>query len=325
VPENPLNSDRGSPSLATVGEFGVIDRLTAAREQPAAILLGPGDDAALLAAPSGRVLVTTDMLVQDVHFRMDWSAPEQVGRKAAAANCSDIAAMGGRTTALVVGLGCPPETPAATLDGITEGLWAEARRTGAGVAGGDLVRAEKLVLSITALGAADGPAPITRSGARAGDVLAVCGRLGASAAGFAVLSRGFRSPAAVVAAHLAPEPPYEQGPIALGAGATAMIDVSDGLLADLGHVAAASGVAIDVETERIEIPPRMSEVAFALGADPLSWALSGGEDQALVASFPDDAAVPEGWRVIGTVAEGAGVTVDGAAYDGDAGWRHFAS
>jgi thiamine-monophosphate kinase len=309
--------------VALLGEFGVIGRVTAAREQPAATLLGPGDDAALLAAASGRVLLTTDMLIQGVHFRMDWSSPEQIGRKAAAVNCSDIAAMGGRTTALLVGLGCPPETPAATLEGITAGLWVEAGRAGAGVAGGDLVRAERLVLSITALGETAGAAPVTRSGARAGDVLAVCGSLGAAAAGFAVLSRGFRSPAALVAAHLAPEPPYEQGPIAAGAGATAMIDVSDGLLADLAHVAAASGVAIDVATERIEIPPRMAEVAFALGTEALPWALSGGEDQALAATFPAVGDVPEGWQVIGSVEDGEGITVDGKPFDGDVGWQHF--
>jgi thiamine-monophosphate kinase len=301
----------------------MIGRLTGAREQPAGTLLGPGDDAALLAAASGRVLVTTDMLVQDVHFRLDWSSPEQIGRKAAAVNCSDIAAMGGRTTGLLVGLGCAPETPAAMLDGIAGGLWAEAGRSGAGVAGGDLVRAEKLVLSITAIGEIDGVAPVTRAGARPGDVLAVCGRLGASAAGFAVLSRGFRSPATLVAAHLAPEPPHEQGPIAAAAGATAMIDISDGLLADLAHVAAGSEVAIDVETDRIEIPPRMSEVAFALGTDAVRWALSGGEDPALAATFGDEAAVPEGWRVIGSVADGEGITVDGEAFEGEAGWRHF--
>jgi thiamine-monophosphate kinase len=309
--------------VASLGEFCVIERVTGAREQPAGTLLGPGDDAALLAAASGRVLLTTDMLVQDVHFRVDWSSPEQIGRKAAAVNCSDIAAMGGRTTALLVGMGCPPETPAAMLEGIAGGLWAEAARTGAGVAGGDLVRADKLVLSITALGETDGLRPVTRSGARPGDVLAVCGRLGASAAGFAVLSRGFRSPAALVAAHLAPEPPHEQGPIAAAAGATAMIDISDGLLADLAHVAAASEVAIDVETERIEIPSRMTEVAFALGADAVRWAVSGGEDQALAATFGDGAAVPGGWRVIGSVADGAGVTVDGEAFEGEVGWRHF--
>jgi thiamine-monophosphate kinase len=104
-----------------------------------------------------------------------------------------------------------------------------------------------------------------------------------------------------------------------------MIDVSDGLLADLAHIDAASGVAIDVDTERIEIPRRMSEVASSLGADALRWALSGGEDQALAATFAEEAAVPEGWQVLGSVSEGDGVTVDGAAVDGEVGWRHFGS
>jgi thiamine-monophosphate kinase len=322
--------NQGSPvaaepaTVADLGEFGLISRVTEGRVQPASTLLGPGDDAAMVAAPDGRVLASTDVLVEGVHFRLDWSTPEQIGRKAAAVNMADIAAMGAAPTALLVGLGCPPGTSSALAEGLAEGLWAEAKSAGAGVVGGDVVSAPQVVLSVTVLGDLRGREPVTRSGARPGDVLAIAGRLGWAAAGLAVLRRGFRSPVEVVGAHRVPAPPYAAGPAAAAAGATAMIDISDGLLADLGHVAEASGVALDVRSEAVPLAPRLAEVATALGADALRWLLTGGEDHALAAAFPPDAALPEGWLVIGSVAEGSGVTVDGRTYDGTAGWDHFA-
>jgi thiamine-monophosphate kinase len=312
------------PTVADLGEFGLISRVTEGRVQPGSTLLGPGDDAAMVAAPDGRVLASTDVLVEGVHFRFDWSTPEQIGRKAAAVNMADIAAMGAAPTALLVGLGCPPSTSSALAEELAAGLWAEAKAAGAGVVGGDVVSAPQVVLSVTVLGDLRGREPVTRSGARPGDVLAIAGRLGWSAAGLAVLRRGFRSPVEVVGAHRVPTPPYAAGPAAAAAGATAMIDVSDGLLADLGHVAKASGVSLDVRSEAVPLAPRLAEVATALGADAMRWLLTGGEDHALAAAFPPDAALPEGWLVIGSVAEGSGVTVDGRPYDGTAGWDHFA-
>src|SRR5262249_50190358 len=157
----------------------------------------------------------------------------------------------------------------------------------------------------------EGRQPVTRSGAMVGDVLAVCGKLGWSAAGLAVLGRGFRSPVSVVGAHRAPEPPYPAGAQAARAGATAMVDVSDGLLADAGHIAECSNVHIDVRTDLLEVPQRLIEVATALGADARHWVLTGAEDHALAATFPEPAAVPEGWTTIGTVSRGTGMTVDG--------------
>ncbi len=311
--------------VGELGEFGLVARVTAGRVLPATTLLGPGDDAAVLATPDGRVVATTDMLVAGVHFRLDWSSPEQVGRKAVAANAADVVAMGAVPTALLVGLACPPSTPVAVAEGLVAGMWAEARPLGAGVVGGDVVCAEQLVLSVTALGDLQGRAPVSRAGARPGHVVAVCGRLGWAAAGLVVLGRGFRSPRAVVAAHRVPEPPYAAGPLAASAGATAMIDVSDGLLADLGHVAAASGVAVDVRSAALPLPQPLVDVGSALGVDPLRWALTGGEDHALLACFPTVEAVPAGWLVIGTVSAGSGVTVDGEPYpdDPDGGWRHW--
>ena len=226
----------------------------------------------MLAAPDGRVVASTDVLVDGVHFRLDWSSPEQIGRKAAAANLADIAAMGAVPTALLVGLACPPETPMEPLAGLADGLWAEAGSVGAGVVGGDVASSPTLVLSVTALGSLEGRAPVTRAGARPGDGVALCGRVGWAAAGLAVLARGFRSPVAVVAAHRVPEPPYAAGPQAAQAGATAMIDVSDGLLADLGHVARASGVRVELRSGALEVPHRLDEVGARAGSRPAALA-----------------------------------------------------
>jgi len=314
-----------SGSLAELGEFGLIARVTAGRSQPAGTLLGPGDDAAVVAAPDGRVVACTDVLVDRVHFRLDWSAPEQVGRKAAAANLADVAAMGAVPTALLVGLACPPDTPVTTLTGLADGLWAEAAAVGAGLVGGDVAASATLTIAVTALGSLAGRAPVTRGGARPGDVLGLAGRVGWAAAGLAVLGRGFRSPVAVVGAHRVPEPPYAAGPAAAVAGATAMIDVSDGLLADLGHVARASGVVLDVRTDALAVPQRLVEVGAALGVDPMRWLLTGGEDHALAATFPPDAALPPGWTVVGSVRAGEpAVLVDGRPDEGGpGGWAHF--
>ncbi len=283
------------------------------------------------------MVATTDLLVEGVHFRRDWSEAVDVGHKAAAQNLADIAAMGARPTALLVGLAAPAGLPTAWALGLADGLAAEAARAGAAVVGGDVVAGEHVVVSVTALGSLDGREPVTRAGARAGDVVAMVGRLGWSAAGFAVLSRGFRSPRVLVAAHRRPEPVYEAGPKAALAGATAMVDVSDGLLGDLAHVAVASGVAVRLEVAALEVAAPVRDAAAALGKDPLEWVLTGGEDHALAATFPSAKAVPKGWTVVGEVLAWAGATADddsaqhrvtvaglpAGAYEGPGGWRHF--
>jgi thiamine-monophosphate kinase len=308
-------------TVRVVGEFGVISRVVARAGAARVTDVGPGDDAAVLRVPDGRVVATTDVLVEGRHFRRDWSSAEDVGHKAAAANLADVAAMGGVATALLVGLACPADTPTSWLEGVAAGMAAECAPLGAAVVGGDTVASAPgsgaVVLSVTALGDLGGRAPVLRSGARPGDVLAVAGRLGWSACGLAVLRRGFSSPIAAVTAHRRPTPPYAAGPAAADAGATAMCDVSDGLLADAGHLAAASGVVVDVDRAALvramlEPPGALQQVAAALGADPLAWVLTGGEDHALLATFPPGAALPEGFTAVGEVREGRpGVTVSG--------------
>jgi thiamine-monophosphate kinase len=154
-------------------------------------------------------------------------------------------------------------------------------------------------------------------------VLALAGRTGHAAAGYTVLSRGFRTPKSLVEAYRRPDVPYPAGPAAARAGATAMIDISDGLLQDLGHIATAGVVGIDVRTETFEVPDQMRDAATALGVDPFQWLLGGGDDHALAATFPPSATLPDGWRVIGSVHEGTGVTVDRKPWTGGTGWDHF--
>lgn len=308
-------------TVGETGEFRLIDRITARLIAGEHTLLGPGDDAAIVSAPDGRVVATTDVLVEGRHFRRDWSGGYDIGRKAAAQNLADIAAMGAVGTALLVGVGCPPETEVEWCDALVDGMRDEAASVGAAVVGGDLVRAPQVTLCVTALGDLQGRPPVTRSGAQAGDAVALCGRLGWAAAGLAVLGHGFRSPAVLVEAHRRPTPPYAEGPRAALAGASSMIDVSDGLVQDVGHVAVASGVAIDLQRGALDIPGQLRDIAGALGTDPYDWVLTGGEDHALVATFA--AVVPDGWRPIGKVTAGEGVTVDGEAVVG--GHDHFRS
>jgi thiamine-monophosphate kinase len=309
-------------TLSDVGEFGLIEALASRFPQGEDVLLGPGDDAALVSFPGGRVVVSTDLLVDGRHFRRDWASALDIGHRAAAQNLSDINAMGGRATALTVGLAAPPDLPAAWALELADGIAEEAGLVGASVVGGDVTRADEVMIAITALGVVDGE-PVRRSGARPGDVVAIAGRQGWAAAGLAVLARGFRSPRVLVEAHRRPEPPYTQGQAAAQAGATAMIDVSDGLLADVGHIAESSGVAVDVDAGAFEVAEPLRAVGAALGADPMRFILTGGDDHALVATFPSDVPLPEGWTRIGRVGEGSGVTVDGEAYEGPAGHVHF--
>ncbi|MBM4793273.1 thiamine-phosphate kinase [Streptomyces sioyaensis] len=312
-------------TVGELGEFGLIRELTSRLTSTPAVRIGPGDDAAVVTAPDRRVVASTDILLEGRHFRRDWSTAYDVGRKAAAQNLADIAAMGAVPTAILLGLVVPAELPATWPTELMDGLRDECQVAGAAVVGGDVVRGDTITVAITALGDLRNQEPVTRAGAQPGDVVAVTGWLGWSAAGHAVLTRGFRSPRAFVEAHRRPEPPYHAGPAAAGLGATAMTDVSDGLVADLGHIAEASKVRIDLRSAGIDIPSQMSDIGTAVGVDPMQWVLNGGEDHAIVATFPPDVKLPARWKVIGEVLHPSAlpqVTVDGAPWV-KAGWDHF--
>ncbi len=278
-------------TLAEAGEFGLIGALTARFGQGEHVYVGPGDDAAVLRTPKGHVVVSTDLMVEGRHFRREWAEAREIGRKAAAANLSDINAMGGTAHSLTVGLAAPPDLPAQWALDLADGIAEEAALVGASIVGGDLTTASEVVVAVTVLGTCE-VAPVLRSGARPGDVLALAGRQGWAAAGLAVLGRGFRSPRVLVEAYKRPEPPYAAGLAAAHSGATAMIDVSDGLVADAGHIAADSEVAIDIRRDAFELAEPMQAVGAALGVDPMQFILGGGDDHAILATFPSAPTCP---------------------------------
>ncbi|ACZ31301.1 thiamine-monophosphate kinase [Xylanimonas cellulosilytica DSM 15894] len=330
-------------------ESGLLARIVPLLPTGAATLVGPGDDAAVVAAPDGRYVVSTDVLVEDFHFRHRWSTGYDVGVRAAAQNLADVAAMGGRPTALVVGLAMPGDLEVAWVEGLARGLADACSPVGAAVVGGDLSGGSVVMVSVAVHGDLGGRPPVLRSGARPGDVVAHAGVRGRSAAGLALLEAGAASPgdgapgaagplAPFVTGFLRPAPPLDQGPAANAAGATAMLDVSDGLLRDAGRIAAASGVVVDLE--RGALQPYVAELlpaAAALGdaadrasdralARALTWVLAGGEDHGLLATFPPDVTLPDGFTRLGAVRPAdpaAGVTLDGMPPQTSPGWDHF--
>jgi thiamine-monophosphate kinase len=317
-------------TLGELGEAAVLRRIFPRLPDAAVALVGPGDDAAVLAAPDGRYVVTTDTMVHGPDFRLAWSTPHDLGWKAAATNLSDVAAMGARATALVVAVAAPPDTPVSLLEGLADGLRDACAELapGCGVVGGDLSVSPALVIAVTAFGDLEGRDAVLRSGASEGDVVAVSGSLGLAAEGLALLfERAIDDegvPDAVRAhalraefpealrAQLTPHPPLADGVAAALAGATAMLDVSDGLAIDARRIADASGVAIDLDSSAIGSPV----------------ALAGGEDHALLATFPaalagPGASLPGGFRRIGTVRAGSGLSVDGRPYTERGGWDPY--
>lgn len=300
-------------------------------------VLGPGDDAAVVTAADGRVVVSTDVLVAGRHFRTDWSTGVDVGYRAAMQNLADIAAMGARPTAIVVGLVLPSATPVAWVEELADGLALACGPHGVGVVGGDIVGGRELVVAVTVHGDGEGRAPVTRSGAAPGQVLALCGTLGRSAAGWSALAeRGARAGAepaliAPVGVFRRPVPPLPAGVRAAAGGVSAMIDVSDGLLKDGARLARASGVTLELDSAALAGDvAALGPAGALLGIDPWSWVLGGGEDHGLLATFGSaEEAAAAGFRVIGAVTaprpEGP-VLIDGAAPGRRrlrTGWDHF--
>jgi len=306
--------------------------------------LGPGDDAALVAAPDGRFLVTTDVLVEGRHFVPEWISPVDLGRRAMAQNFADIAAMGARTTSVVVALTIPGDLAVSWLEDLAAGMGQYCAESGASLVGGDLARGEAISIAVTAMGNLDGAAPVLRSGARAGDVIAHAGNIGWGAAGFALLEAGFKgSPEAkaqevkaqeLISAHQVPQPPLKAGVAARRAGATAMLDVSDGLVRDGARLAAASGVVLNFDAAALAAYEEVIRPAAKhLGLDPRTWVLSGGEDHGLLATFPPDALLPDVFTAVGQVLGvpgeeqeqpgNPGVLIEHQPVQIPPGWDHF--
>jgi thiamine-monophosphate kinase len=309
-------------SVADVGEFGLIERVARlARRVGGGVALGIGDDAALLRLRAGELAaVSTDALVDGVHFRLDQETPRVAGARAAAAALSDLAAMGARPLGLTSALTTPGELPLETALGLHRGLVALAARHACPLVGGNVARSPTLSLTLTAVGAVGRDRVLRRAGARPGDRILVTGTLGGSA-----LARASGRVRRVA------EPRLAAGrALAGGRLATACIDVSDGLLADLGHLCEASGVGAELDATRVPRPRGFAAACRRLGADPDRLALAGGEDYELLftapARGPDAEALSQRLRTrvseIGTVRE-RGLRVRGAAPQGALGWLHF--
>jgi thiamine-monophosphate kinase len=314
------------PTLAEVSESTLLARIFPFFPGGVALPVGPGDDAAVLATGATTV-ATTDSMIRGRDWLDSWSTPGDVASKLLTQNLADIAAMGAVPSAVLVTLVADPQTPAAWAVEFARTLGEQATRAGVLVAGGDLSSAPEgvLMVSLTALGDLAGRGPVLRSGARSGHTVAVCGTLGRSAAGLALLQAGADPAkpvggirAACLEQHLRPTAPLAAGPQAAQAGATAMIDLSDGLLRDGARVAAASGVRLALETRLLS--RAVEELREAVGDAALECVLAGGEEHSLVATFAAD--LPPGWRAIGRVEEGEGVTLDGQAQQAR-GWDHF--
>ncbi|MBP2663426.1 MAG: thiL [Firmicutes bacterium] len=271
--------------LTKLGEFGLIDLIKQDTiSDHSSVVLGIGDDAAvLLPTPRQLLLVTTDMLVESVHFDLATTTPWQLGYKAIAVNLSDIAAMGGVPRHAVVSVALPPSTPADFVVNLYQGMKEICHEFGVNIVGGDTVSTPQgLVINVTVTGEVAPVNLVRRSGAQIGDVVAVTGVLGNSAAGLDLLSVGdwedFDFAWPLVTAHLSPRPQVKTGAILADAGATSMDDVSDGLASESHEIAKASGVGIKLYASQIPLAAELKEAAEKLGKQALDYALYGGED-----------------------------------------------
>ncbi|WDF32124.1 thiamine-phosphate kinase [Arthrobacter agilis] len=333
------SSPKRTRVVADLAERDLLASIFPIVEQGPTALVGPGDDAALVAAPDGRTVISIDTLVEDHDFRLSrangfTTTGYDVGWKSAAQNLSDINAMGAVATSLVVSLTLSPQTPVAWVEDCAHGLVSAVDHLGAtrcSVVGGDLGGGAQLVVTAAVTGTLDGREPVLRSGARPGHVVAVAGTLGRAAAGLAILEDG--RPVGdfgglgeeLIAAQLRPLPPLAAGPAAAEAGASAMLDISDGLVRDAGRIASASGAHLDLDPEALMSHAEpLRPVAHLLGVDPMDWVLGGGEDHGLLATFPQDVQLPPGFTAVGSVLPGRPQVTLASQATALRGWDHFA-
>ena len=295
-------------TVAQVGENEALKRTIARLNLSDHALVGPGDDSAVISAPDGRFTVTTDTLIEGHDFRLDWSSAYDLGWKAVASNIADVAAMGAVPTALVVALTVPGTTEVTWLEHFADGLKAAcvAMAPGCGVVGGDLAASDQVMISVAAHGSLEGREPVLRSGAQIGDVVAVAGTLGRAAAGLALLQSGNNDAISAyddwVNIQRRPKPPIQAGTAAAIAGATSMLDLSDGLARDAARIAKASSVTIQIDPLQLQgFEAVVEEAARAIDANPSDWVIGGGEDHSLLATFPAGSTLPRAFKPIGVV------------------------
>ncbi len=294
-------------TLANLGESESLKRTIGRLIKGKYTLVGPGDDAAVVSAPDSRYVVTTDTMIEGHDFRLDWSTGFDLGYKAIATNVSDVAAMGAKPTALVVAIALPGSTNISWLEAFADGLNAAIQDLApdAEVVGGDIASSDKVFISVTAHGDLESREPVLRSGAKAGDTLAVAGTLGRAAAGLALLQSDSDAKHAfddLVAIQLRPQPPIASGVSACLAGATSMLDISDGLAKDASRIAKASGVSIEINSRDLQgFEAALEQAAMRLEVSPSDWVRFGGEDHSLLATFPEGSEIPREFKPIGRV------------------------
>lgn len=327
-------------TVANIGESGILQVILPIFKSQG-VVLGPGDDAGVLQIGTGEVLVTVDTIVEDQDFRLKWPSGAvheafDIGWKSAAQNLSDINAMGGQPTGVVISLSLPGETSIGWVEDFARGFAQALRQLSEhpiAVLGGDLGLSKEISVTTTALGETS-KGRVLRSGAKPGNVVAVAGRVGMASAGLALLdkpdsehswSRALRR---VVQGQCRPVPPLESGPRAAEAGATAMLDLSDGLMIDAQRLATASEVTLALDSQPLaDFARRLQPAADFLGEEAMQWVLYGGEDFGLLATFPKDATIPEEFSIIGKVAtagsKGTAITIDGEQMSTSEGFDHF--
>lgn len=319
--------------MSDEGEFDLIARLAPfLADAGEGLPIGHGDDAAVVEVGGRGVCIAVDVLVEDVHFRRSLSSLADVGWKAVAVNVSDIAAMGAAPTVAVVGLCRPASLPGSDVEALYAGMHEACERYGLRLVGGDTVAADALALSVTVLGDVDIDRAVRRGGAGVGDRVVLVGDLGAPAAALAQVAAGQEPAAALLDAHRRPVARSEAGRALAACGATAMIDVSDGLGADLGHICQASGVGMRIAAAALPVTADVAAAASALGRDPLDFVTGGGDDYALVATMPadraEDCAAAAGGSIVGEVINDPAAPVlvmaDGSTRDlAGRGWDHY--
>jgi len=295
----------GNRVVSEVGEQGLLQLLSSRLTSPPETDIWSGDDAAVIQIPGGRAAITTDLIVEDVDFRLDTFGPADIGWKALAINLSDIAAMGATPLYAVVTISLRPDVPVELFEGVADGLFEAAAAFGVYVIGGDISQATELSVGVTVVGI-PGEQVVTRAGATPGDAICVTGVLGGAAGGLLALDRKVDVPE-LIDRQRRPVPRVAEGRHAALSGATAMIDLSDGLAMDLGHVLRASGAGCEVDTDSIPIDPHLT----ALDVDVMELAIIGGEDFELLFSIPDVGGLD------GIDATQIGVVTDGEARIGD--------
>lgn len=312
-------------------EFELIARLAPfLAAEGEGLLVGHGDDAAVLEVGGRGVAVAVDVMVEDVHFRRSLSSLADVGWKVVTVNVSDLAAMGATPSVAVVGLAKPASVDADDVEALYVGMHEAAVHYGLRLVGGDTVSADALALSVTVLGDVGVKDAVRRSGAQVGDRIVVVGTLGAAAAALAQADDGRVPDPRLLQAHRRPVAHVGAGRALAEAAATAMIDVSDGFGADLGHICRASGVGARVQASALPVGEGVPEAAIALGREPLDFVVGGGDDYALIATMPAEASMNSlthmGAVEVGTIVEGEDVTLvrqDGRTESvGQRGWQH---